>query len=175
MNRNNPGLYRLPSDEQITREFDLWEEIEGSNKKNCRPWNKVFQHFTRSTSLKPSLESDVSLDHYPDSPASYFMESSTRDYVSHDPAYWEQASYVPVLYDESVDPELSNKNKWAGIQVHILLCMLSKRSKKQHIIAGKLRLAPKMGSHGTMEYMEREVRPLLTPGELSFAEILAHR
>ncbi|KAJ9429595.1 hypothetical protein QL093DRAFT_2166220 [Fusarium oxysporum] len=61
-------------------------------------------------------------------------------------------------------------NKWAEIQVVVLLSMLSNRNKMQHIVAEKLRLTPKMWFHGTKEYLDRILRPLLTWRELSFLE-----
>ncbi|EXM29019.1 hypothetical protein FOTG_05262 [Fusarium oxysporum f. sp. vasinfectum 25433] len=61
-------------------------------------------------------------------------------------------------------------NKWAEIQVVVLLSMLSNRNKMQHVVAEKLRLIPKMWFHGTKEYLDHVLRPLLTWRELSFLE-----
>ncbi|KAG5783231.1 hypothetical protein H9Q73_003131 [Fusarium xylarioides] len=170
---SNPSFrgYETSRDEHIHEYMVSWDKFEAFNQHVCRPWNEAFQHFTYITSIELSLESDVSRPCYSRSAANLVMAYSVVDYVSHDTT--EQTSYERAPVDEEDDPELGNRNKWARIQVFILICMLSKRSQKQHILAEKLRLVPMMGPHGTMEYMERVLRPLLTDDELLFMKSIA--
>ncbi|QGI58084.1 hypothetical protein CEK26_000212 [Fusarium fujikuroi] len=88
------------------------------------------------------------------------------DYVSHNPTYTEQASYSRVPCNSETDGDL------ARAEVIIHHSMMSKKSKKQHMGAEKLRLAPKMGSHDTNEYIKVVLRPLLASHELCYLKII---
>jgi hypothetical protein len=87
---------------------------------------------------------------------------SGYNYVSHDPTYEEPASYNLVRHDSEAGLVISNMTDLARAEVIILSSMLSKESNKQHMGAEKLRLATKMGSHDTNEFIEAVLHPLLT-------------
>ncbi|CVL02794.1 uncharacterized protein FMAN_00259 [Fusarium mangiferae] len=164
----------LSLDERMEHGRDLWREFRALSKKNCLPWNPSFQHFTCATSPKLCLESDVFLYSHSDCSTKFITRSSESNYFSHGPTYMEQASYDRGLFDVEVEPVIRSMNKLARIEVVILHSMLSKKRKKEHMGAEKLRLAQKMGLHDTNEYMEGVLRPLLTSDERILLELILH-
>ncbi|KAF5686157.1 f-box domain-containing protein [Fusarium denticulatum] len=153
-------------------EPSLWEQFRSLRRKNILSCETAFQHFTCATSPKLCRKSDVFLCSQSDSLTSLTLVPSGYDYVSHHPTCTEQASYTPDLYKIESDPVIRNMRKLTTIEDLILRAMLSKKSKKQHMSAEKLRLAPKMESHDTNEYIEAVMHPLLTYLELSHLKLV---
>ncbi|KAG4279279.1 hypothetical protein FPRO04_05820 [Fusarium proliferatum] len=154
----------LSSDEGLSHESSLWQQFIGLSKKHRET---AFQHFTCATSPKLCLESDAFLCSRSGPSTSFIRNSSGYNYVSHDPTYTEQALYNQDASYSKVGQIINNMERLATIEVTILHSMSSKKSKMQHMGAEKLRLAPKMRTHDTNEYMTSVLRPLLTSPELS--------
>ncbi|KAF5719818.1 hypothetical protein FGLOB1_1016 [Fusarium globosum] len=160
------GDSELSSDEESSHEPSLWQQFINLSEKTLWSCETTFQHFTCATSPKLCLESDAFLCSRSGPSTSFIESSSGYNYVSHDPTQMEQASYNDARAFRA-GQIISDMEKLAKIEVIILHSMLSKKSKKQYIDAEKLRLAPKMGTHDTNEYMTGVLRPLLTYPELS--------
>ncbi|KAF5706442.1 f-box domain-containing protein [Fusarium mundagurra] len=160
--------------EELSHEPNLWKQFVALSKKNIGSCETAFQHFTCATSPKLRLESDIFLYSHFDPLTRIMTNYSGYKYVSHVPTHTEQASYRQVLRNFEADLVIRNMENLAKIKVIILNSMLSKRIQKQHTGAEKLRLAPKMGSHATNEYIEAVLHPLLTFCELFCVRVMLH-
>ncbi|KAF4498484.1 hypothetical protein FAGAP_5335 [Fusarium agapanthi] len=162
----------LSSDEELSHELSLWKQYVIFSKKNIRSCETAFQHFTCATSPKLRLDSDIFRCSHFDPLTSIILDSSGYNYVSHGPTYTEQASYKKDFRNAEAGPVIRSMEKLAKAEVIILHSMLSKKSKKQHMGAEKLRLAPKMESRDTNEYIEAVLHPLFTYRELSHLKVM---